>query len=79
MLGPPDSLENRIERAYGDLEVLRMYPSLDPLPLSVSNHTTKHKEKTYARSLKYRVSEVCDDLTRNLFTPDPYLCSPDSL
>ena len=56
--GPPDSLENRIERAYGDLEMLRMYPSLDPLPPSVSNHTTKHKEKAYARSLQYRVSEV---------------------
>jgi hypothetical protein len=101
--GPPDSLENRIERAYGDLEMLRMYPSLDPLPPSVSNITTKHKEKAYARSLQYRVSEVWrravlqdsprvidgsppegrmaafinhtyDDLTRNLFTPAPYLC-----
>ena len=56
--GPPDSLENRIERAYGKLEMLWMYPSLDPLPPSVSNHTTKHKEKAYARSLQYRVSEV---------------------
>ena len=84
--------------------MLRMYPSLEPLPPSVSNNTTKHKEKTYARSLKYRVSEVWrravlqgsprvmdgsppegrmaafinhtyDDLTRNLFTPAPYLCS----
>ena len=82
----------------------RMYPSLDPLPPSVSNNTTKHKEKAYARSLKYRVSEVWrravlqgsprvmdgrppegrtaafinhtyDDLTRNLFTPAPYLRS----
>ena len=58
LLPCPLSLENRIERAYGDLEMLRMYPSLDPLPLSVSNHTTKHKEKAYARSLQYRVSEV---------------------
>ena len=57
-LGPPDSLENRIERAYGDLEMLRMYPSLEPLPPSVSHNTTKHKEKAYAHSLKYRVSEV---------------------
>jgi len=82
--------------------MLRMYPSLDPLPLSVSNHTTKHKEKAYARSLQYRVSEATgsaprlprvmdgsppegrmaafvnhtyDDLTRNLFTPAPYLRS----
>ena len=51
--GPPDSLENRIERAYGDLEMLVMYPLLDPLPPSVSNITTKHKDKAYARSLKY--------------------------
>jgi hypothetical protein len=84
--------------------MLRMYPSLDPLPPSVSNNTTKHKEKAYARSLKYRVSEVWrravlqdsprvmdgsppegrmaafinhtyDDLTRNMFTPAPYLRS----
>jgi len=84
--------------------MLTMYPSLDPLPPSVSNNTTKHKKKAYARSLKYRVSEVWrravlqdsprvidgsppegrmaafinhtyDDLTRNLFTPAPYLCS----
>jgi hypothetical protein len=101
---PPDSLENSIERAYGDLEIQGMYPLLDPLPPSVSNITTKHKEKAYTRSLKYRVSEVCrlavlqgsprvmdghppegrmsafinhtyDDLTRNLFTPAPYLRS----
>ena len=56
--GLSDSLENCIERAYGDLEMLRMYPSLEPLPPWVSNNTTKHKEKAYARSLKYRVSEV---------------------
>jgi hypothetical protein len=57
-LGPTDSLENRIEKAYGDLEILASYPSLVPLPPSVSNDTTKHKEKAYARSLQYRVSEV---------------------
>jgi hypothetical protein len=51
--GPPDSLENHIERAYGDLEMLGMYLLLDPLPQLVSNITTKHKEKAYARSLKY--------------------------
>jgi hypothetical protein len=103
-LGPTDSLENRIAKAYGDLEMLASYPSLVPLPPSVSNGTTKHKEKAYGRSLKYRVSEVWrravlqvspramdgnplqgrmsafinhtyDDLTRNLFTPAPYLRS----
>ncbi len=57
-LGPKDSLENRIQRAYGDLEMLSSYPSLVPLPPSVSNDTTKHKEKAYGRVLKYRVSEV---------------------
>ena len=84
--------------------MLGMYPLLDPLPPSVSNITTKHKEKAYVCSLKYRVGEVWrravlqgsprvmdgrppegrtaafinhtyDDLTRNLFTPAPYLRS----
>ena len=81
-----------------------LYPSLAPLPLSVSDNAARHKEKTYGRVLKTRVSEVWrqtvlrdsprvtdgsppqgrraafvnylyDDLTRNLFTPAPYLRS----
>ena len=81
-----------------------LYPSLTPLPLSVTCNATRHKEKAYGRVLKTRVSEVCrqtvllgsprvtdgsppqgrraafvnylyDDLTRNLFTPAPYLRS----
>ena len=81
-----------------------LYPSLAPLPLSVSDNATRHKEKAYGRVLKTRVSEVWrqtvlrdsprvtdgsppqwrraafvnylyDDLTRNLFTPAPYLRS----
>jgi hypothetical protein len=47
--GPPDSLKNRIERAYGDLEMLGMYPWLDPLPPSVSNNTNTRRRPTHAR------------------------------
>ena len=64
--GPPDILENRIERAYGDLEMLRMYPSLEPLPPSVSNNTTKHKEKTYVNPSLRRCPTILPSTRRRL-------------
>ena len=96
--------QDTIQRAYTALDMGALYPSLAPLPLSVSDNAARHKEKTYGRVLKTRVSEVWrqmvlrdsprvtdgsppqgrraafvnylyDDLTRNLFTPAPYLRS----
>ena len=104
MASPKDSMERRIQRAYTALDMGALYPSLAPLPLSVSGNATRHKEKAYGRVLKTQVSEVWrqtvlresprvtdgsppqgrgaafinylyDDLTRNLFTPAPYLRS----
>jgi hypothetical protein len=59
MASPKDSMEHRIQRAYADLDMGALYPSLAPLPQSVSSDVTKHKEKAYGRVLKARrVSEV---------------------
>jgi len=101
---PKDCMEHRIQGAYTALDMGALYPSLAPLPQSVSGNATRHKEKAYGRVLKTRVSEVWrqtvlrnsprvtdgsppqgrmaafvnhlyDDLSRNLFTPAPYLRS----
>ena len=58
MASPKDSMEHRIQRAYTDLDMGALYPSLAPLPQSVSSDVTKHKEKAYGRVLKGWVSEV---------------------
>jgi hypothetical protein len=58
MVSPKDSMEHHIQLAYADLDMGALYPSLAPLPLSVSSDATKHKEKAYGRALKTRVSEV---------------------
>jgi hypothetical protein len=58
MASPNDGMEHRIQRAYAALDMGALYPSLAPLPLSVSGNATKHKEKAYGRVLKTRVSEV---------------------
>jgi hypothetical protein len=58
MASPKDGMEHRIRRAFTDLDMGALYPSLAPLPRSVSGDTTKHKEKAYGRVLKTRVSEV---------------------
>ena len=102
--GPADSIENRVFKAFNDLNMSTSYPSLDPLPPSVTDINTKKKEKAYGNSLKHQVSEVWRrkvltdspplpagqvpegrmsafvnhtyaDLSRNLFTPAPYLRS----
>jgi hypothetical protein len=54
-LGSTESQENRIKKAYRDLEMPTSYPSLAP---SVSDVTTKKHEKAYGNSLKHRGSEV---------------------
>ena len=50
--------QDTIQRAYTALDMGALYPSLAPLPLSVSDNAARHKEKTYGRVLKTRVSEV---------------------
>ncbi len=57
--GPSDCMECRIQKAHTALDMGTLYPSLAPLPLSVSGNATRHKEKAYGRVLKTRVSEVC--------------------
>jgi hypothetical protein len=47
-----------MQKAHTDLDMEALYPSLAPLPLSVTGDATRHKEKTYGRVLKTRVSEV---------------------
>jgi len=51
-------MEHRIQGAYTALDMGALYPSLAPLPQSVSGNATRHKEKAYGRVLKTRVSEV---------------------
>jgi hypothetical protein len=58
MTGPKDTMKHRIQQAYTDLNMGALYPSLAPLPLSVSSDVTKHKEKAYGRVLKGWFSEV---------------------
>ena len=58
MASSKDCMEHRIQRAYTALDMGALYPSLAPLPLSVSGNATRHKEKAYGRVLKTRVSEV---------------------
>ena len=97
-----DAIVNRIEQAFDTLSLTSQYPSLQQVPLSVSDPNTKQKEKAYGNFLKKQVSEVWRasvlrtspllspsqtpdtrlaayvqlayaDLSRNLFTPAPYL------
>jgi hypothetical protein len=56
--GPADSIENRVFKAFNDLNMLTSYPSLAPLPPSVMDMNTKKKEKADGNSSKHRVGEV---------------------
>jgi hypothetical protein len=61
MTGPKDSMEHHIQREYTDLDMGTVYPSLAPLPLSVSSNVTKHKEKAYGRVLRRPGLVWCGD------------------
>ena len=55
---PADAIVNRVEQAFSILKLASQYPSLQPLPMSVTNPSTRQKEKAYGRFLKQKVSAV---------------------
>ena len=55
---PADAIVNRVEQAFSILKLASQYPSLQPLPMSVTNPSTRQKEKAYGRFLQQKVSAV---------------------
>jgi hypothetical protein len=55
MAGPSDCMECRMQKAHTDLDMEALYPSLAPLPLSVTGDATRHKESSSVCLLQVQV------------------------